>query len=159
MMIQITRFPFLFWGMRNEPEVYFDGQHIKKDENVYDVKKAPIWVFVFLRYFLILIGLIIIFTKHDFVPSIDKFIQYAVAIIVSFLVLVLPKKYIIWLIAALIVGILTTLFFNKIYFISFVLKYSITFFIILSSLLDFKKEHYYVLKDNKIVANVIIGGE
>jgi len=158
-MIQISRFPFLFWGMRKEPEAYFDGQHIIKGENTYDTKKASMIVYILFKYFLIFIGLFIIFTKHDFMPSVDKFIQYGVALVISFLVLVLPKKYIIWLIVVLGIGIFVALFFGELYFISFIFKYAITFFILLSLLIDFKKEHYYILKNNKIVANAIIGGE
>lgn len=158
-MIQITRFPFLFWGMRNEPEAYFDGKYIKKGEHVYEVKKAPILLYIFAKYIIIYIGLIIIFTKHDFAPSLDKFLQYAVALLISFLVLVLPRKYITGLIIFLAILAIITIFTDKLFFISFVLKYFITFFVILSTLLDYKKDHYYMLKNNKIVANAIVGGE
>lgn len=158
-MVQVTRFPFLFWGMRNEVDAYVDGNFIKKGEKTYNIKKSSKMIYIFAKYFLVFIGLFFVFTKYDFMPSFDKFLQYAVALVVSFLVLTLPKKYIIWLIVCLVLGVFVAIFASKVFFISFILKYFIAFFIFFGLLLDYKKDHYYILENDKIVANAIVGGE
>jgi hypothetical protein len=155
-MTQITRFPFVFWGMRDEPEAIIDGQYIIKGDKRYEVKKSSRWIFLMAKYLLIAIGLIFVFSRFDFIPSVEKFLQYALALLLIFLVLALPKKYIAVLVGLLAVLLIVAVVFGKLYFISYTFKYCLLFFVFFTALLDSKKTHYFVLNENKkVIANII----
>jgi predicted branched-subunit amino acid permease len=58
------------------------------------------------------------------------------------------------------IGVLVGIILGQLSYISFVFKYCIVFFIFFMALLDSKKQHYYVLGENKkIIANIIIEDE
>jgi hypothetical protein len=156
-MVYITRFPFFFWGIKNEPDAIVDENYIVKGDKRYEIRKASVWIFLFAKYFLILAGLIFTFSRFDFVFSIEKLLQYTIALALVFLTLILPKKFMGALVVIAAVLLVTAIVLGELYFISFIFKYYIVFFIFFMVLLDSKKTHYYLLSnDRKIVANVII---
>jgi hypothetical protein len=145
--------------MKNEPDAVIDDNCIIKGDKRYEIKKSSIWIFLLAKYSLILIGLAFTFSKFDFTPSVEKFLQYAIALILIFLTLVLPKNLIKIMIAVLIALLILFIVLGELYFISFIFKYCIVFFIFFMALLDSKKTHYYLLNNNKkIIANIIVGG-
>jgi hypothetical protein len=155
-MTQITRFPFIFWGLRDEPEAIIDEKYIMKGDKRYEVKKSSKWIFLLAKYLLVVIGLIFLFNRFDFMPSFEKFLQYMAAAVLIFLTLLLPKKYITALVAALVVFVIVTVVFGKLYFISYTFKYCLLFFVFFTALLDSRKTHYFVLNENKkVIANII----
>jgi len=59
-------------------------------------------------------------------------------------------------VAALVVFVIVTVVFGKLYFISYTFKYCLLFFVFFTALLDSRKTHYFVLNENKkVIANII----
>ncbi|MDR1285363.1 MAG: hypothetical protein LBJ88_04095 [Campylobacteraceae bacterium] len=155
-MVWITRFPFFFWWLKSEPDVVVEKNYIVKGDKRYEIKKSSVWIFLFAKYFFVLVGLTFVFSKFDFVLSAEKLLQYATAIVLTFLALVLPKRFANVLIAAMVVFVVVAIVFGKLYFVSFAIKYCIVFLMFFMALSDSRKTHYYLLNDNKkIIANVI----
>lgn len=159
--IFITKYPYLFWGMKQE-RAYVDLEkctlksikELKEGEErtIYKFRKFDKWKFLIVKYMPILVFFFIIFNRYDFLITGNKLLEYLVSLGFT-LVIFYTRRLYTYTAFALIV--LTGFFWIE--SVPFLVKYTLTFVCIFSFIFDLDRTVYSILNSNyKTVANFYI---
>ncbi|MDR0467243.1 MAG: hypothetical protein LBG67_00115 [Campylobacteraceae bacterium] len=162
----MTKFMWVFYFMNSitkDRVISFSDNHLlvkSKDAEgnettkEYLLKKAPKWKFLAAKYLFWAMMLFVIYTKYDFYPQ--MLLVWALSIAISIALVLTPRRNL--MLATFVIFIPTIIYFiysGNTTQISFIIKYTMTMFLLFIFFLDTKKVHYLLYENDELRANLI----
>lgn len=159
--IRTTKFPYFFWGFN---KAYLCELDFKKNlyynleaNTEYEFKSFNSYIFLFLKFFPLIIVFYLTFSVYDFYPHKNTITAYILALFLSLVINLLEnlarKIGIIFLIAF---ALLLSFLIKDFFLVAYVLKYFILFSVFIIFYLDTKEQAFSIIKNNKVVSHFLI---
>ena len=163
----VTKFMWVFYFMnsiiKDRVISFSDNNLLVKSEDAegnettkeYLLKKAPKWKFLAAKYLFWAIILFVIYTKYDFYPQ--MLLIWAFSVLISIAFILVPKKYLMLLnVVIFIPTIIYFAYIGEFTQVSYIIKYTMTMFLLFIFFLDTKKLHYLLYENGELKANLIV---
>ena len=163
-MINVTRYPFLFWFLKEEPLATLSDEHtVKKEEKIYRIEKENKGVFLFCKYLPIFLLLSLILNFNDIPTNKQKLLEHLSALMICFYFLFAMKSK--WLshhvakiayFALLFIGvIIVNMFINS----AFIFKYVAIYITAVYLFFDTRQSVYKIFDEQLFKGHLLIKKE